>query len=474
MIFIFFLISLPITVGDIAPNPPSKNSDCDPDEPPEDVDMCPALPPSPPSNVRLKQDASGGAVTITWNQSKGDKKAEPIVYKVERISLNASEPQLICDDLVDEPPLECVDDGQLADGTDSPLAYGQSYIYRVYALNGDDSTIAVGVSNPATADITTLQFVPNVSPSDAGEAGPQPGDESQPEDDDSVVISEPDDSPDAQPEPIAPEASPATSPAPDVTISVSVPTSANEQSMACSVSDESAAGDDLLADLGSAAGGTQSLGCREQSGQTVEEFDVEVDYTLEFEGEELEDADLYAYDGNDWEEIDTKNVSEQNAARENGESSDERNLVKYASAKRIKGANKTKFSLKSKKSLKLAVVKSKRDGGIPLAVKVAIPLALVTATSALVVSRRQQLASVLSGPKPADLDLMPVKQGSVVAAPAQLEAPVAKPAVVSESEPPTAHEPAAITPDSDKGLGIHHNEVIIVPTQSPSGDDHEN
>lgn len=315
-------------VDDSASDP--EGGECDPDIEECDGGQTDDTPPSAPTNLKATQDKSG-SIVLTWDASVGDPKDEEITYTVDKFIQGQNEPES-----TDTPDLNWTDDSEDID-------YPQVYIYRVTASDADGNT-----SNSVSVTVQAEQPTPNVPVSVNGQEASQQ----------QVANLAPGSS--IAPNSVAP-LGPVEIKHEGSQLSVEIPAGSASKPLSCDIATGDNSGEDVLADLGSEAAGGDKLLCRDSDGQQVEEFGEDVELTLDVDESELSgDEELYGYDGNDWEQIDTvsgdediSNVSSDKPAENKG------TLVYTAASKgKVKGA-KTRFKVKTKKPMKLAVVKPK-------------------------------------------------------------------------------------------------------------------
>ncbi len=392
-------------------------TDCNP-ETNEDEDgdplMCPALPPSPPGNVTAIQDDAGN-IQITWQASSVPPIAGDVTYDVYRTNGGTKVIIESCEDTEATLPtnadpnnptdpsngLNCEDDGTTTNGVSGgpefPLAYPSTYTYEVYAKTGDDDERAIGISTPGLVQITTTPLTPDVIAELSSDGATE---EETEEEVDSTEDDDPEELVDEEADLDKEEVPKVIIKAQESGAVVSIPVSAHKKNMACALNEYSDDYDDMLDEYGDAEK-VYGLTCREEDGDMVDQFDEEVEYEFEFDESEFDEDDgLYAFDGVDWEEVSTDGTKS-------------KGRVKYASAKRVKGDKTTKFTMRSKSPLRLAIMGNNDDRRIPLIVYVAVPLAVSAVAGALIVSRRQQ-RNAMKVAYMSDVDLQPLPSSEPV------------------------------------------------------------
>lgn len=341
---------------------------------PDRLDMCTALPPSPPTDLKATQNDAGD-VTVTWADSTAPSEAGSVFYDIYRKSGETR--HLLESDIergIPDPatgqlaPLEFLDDGTVTglDDTEIGLAFGTEYVYEVVAKTGDDIDRAIGVSVAGTLSFTPVAPKINVS-EDAFDEDDLPetyGEESLLDEDVDIIDIE------YMPDEILED---------DIDVYLYMPYD-EEGGMSCTITKENAGADGSLASVGTATTDIYSPSCRDEEGNLMDDFGQDYELIIEFDEDEFdEDSDLYGYDGVGWEEISL-----------DGDSS--KGLVKYASAKKVKGKNdrKIRIRLATAQDLRIVLVKSGESRQLPLLVAMAIPLTIGAAVGALIISRRQQ------------------------------------------------------------------------------------
>ncbi len=347
-----------------ADNPPEDCAidPCDGDNPPDDCneDMDP---PTVPASLSAQQDPSG-SIVLSWGKSTGNPPEEEVKYIVERYEAGNENPE----------EFEALG-AEYLDKQD--LKYPKEYTYNIYSVDLNDNT-----SDAASVTIVTQPPEANVS-REIGQQQESPNDNGQPQPD-----------------------NPAESPSipissPSLPVTVNIPTNAHPEPMACAVG-ETGDDSDLLTSIGDTVVDPSQLVCREEDGELVEDFDEELETEIELEDEEIEDSELYVFDGTDWQEV---------SADEDGESKVEGTLAQYASAKREKGVKgaKSKLKVKSKKPIKLAVIK-RTNSNASKAIFILPPLVLLAGGAWYVLRRRQVVPALNETPGLKDIDLMPIKR----------------------------------------------------------------
>lgn len=323
-------------------------------------------PPTAPSNLRAEQD-SAGSIVLVWDAANGNPNGEVVSYDVERLDANST----------DGGELETVSETRWKDGEE--IKYPQEYTYRVYAKDDEDNA-----SEAATVTITTTPLVTNVPGSGANAASPQGGEESG-----------------SQNQPAAPPTV-ITNPN-NGAVSVSIPAGAISEPAACAVGE--ANGDDSsLEGLGEVVVSPQEVDCRKQNGEEVDEFEADVETDVEVDEEAIDgddELDLYAFDGTDWVEVPT-------SEDEDGEGRPEDSTAEYTSAKLVKGEKgkrKAKYTVKSKKPTKLAVMKKKQEKGGLSPIFIIPPIILLGSGVAFILYRKQLIFSPVRSYPNGDVDL---------------------------------------------------------------------
>ncbi len=364
-------------------------------------------PPTAPSNLKAEQD-SAGSIVLVWDAANGNPNGEAVSYDVERLDANST----------DGGELETVTETRWKDQEE--IKYPQEYTYRVYAKDDEDNA-----SEAAIVTFTTTPLVTNVPGPAADAATPQGGEESGSQNQAAApptVITNPNNG----------------------AVSVNMPAGAVSQPAACAVGE--ANGDDSsLEGLGEIVVSPQEVACRAQNGDEIEEFETEVETDVEIDEEEIDgddELDLYAFDGTDWVEVPTSDD-------EDGEERPEDSTADYTSAKLVKGEKgkkKAKYTVKSKKPTKLAVMKKKQEKGGFNPIFVIPPIILLGSGVAFILYRKQLIFSSAKSYPNGDVDLMLTPRAPEITpvAPGQPEEIIAMPtAELPQTEPLPDIEPPA-------------------------------
>lgn len=276
-------------------------------------------PPSTPEKVTL-EEVGPGAIKVNWSASTDDS-GEPPTYTVERAGTDGSWEEV-------DALIEGTEISDVIEDDEGNKIYEGEYTYRVIAEDGDGDTS--DYSSPAP--IKTGKFKPVVPADSQGEEG------------------------NGEPTNLA------TS---DQTTGVTIPDNAVNEALDCSVATGAIGDSGQSGNIGEIQGSTQNLVCREEDGDLVENFDEDVEYSLDMENSLVsEDTELYGFDGEDWVEIET---DDEEYLEDDG------TTLEYTSAKRVKG-DKTTFKVKSKKPMILAIID--RHNPSPV-VKIAIATTLL-------------------------------------------------------------------------------------------------
>lgn len=253
-------------------------------------------PPSAPRNLKAEQDRSG-SITLRWEAAVGDPANETVTYSVER-AIKGSDNQA---DLLDfTESLSSLDDSDT-------LEYPQTYIYMVVAAddNGNESP-------PATVEITTVKPAANLGIQSL---------------DDSTTTANQDSA---------------------ATLAVD---SNLDTALACDVSTSSSEGIDLLDSLGPVVGEVYTPVCRDDSGDIYNQFDENIDLSVEYDSIEAEgDATLYGFDGTDWQAI---------------SDSGQKSSLPYSTVTKTTKLGKTTYKITTKRPFAVALVSGKQKPPVP-------------------------------------------------------------------------------------------------------------
>lgn len=367
---------------------------CNDDDEDEDNDCPPdTSPPSRPSNFRAVQDGSG-SIALSWDASIGDPVGEEITYYIERIDKDSpDDAEDVGDDVISS--LHVLD---VADN----LEYPKNYIYQIYAEDDEANP-----SEIATTEITTTPpegFV-TVTPDTNTESNP-------PDNNPASVTGEPsvDDNADIDEDVTSIESDDG-----DALLLMSDEALEDDEELACSVSDSDSSGDEMLADIGTVVGEKYTPVCREEDGDTDDEFEDDVDFSIEADEDELtDDTELYGYDGTDWEEIPTSFVSEKTGAKKQNP----KGVLKYSSAKKYrfktaaankKGDTKITYTVSTNKLFAVALVDKKSQPPAFLKPVLSITLLGLAIFGARLIMRRQLGFEPNNEYPYGDIDLRPMQ-----------------------------------------------------------------
>ncbi len=368
-------------------------SDIDPDEGDDFGDENEDLgSPTAPGGLTAVQDASG-SVSVTWQASTGDPVGENVSYSVQRTIKNSTDdPEDIGDTTTDLSVLDTSDN----------LEYPQTYVYIVSAFDENDNT-----SDESTVEITTTPLASNVAaavdPTAADPAADTTAeDPTAPDPTDSTTATDPT----TDPTDTATDTTTNTTTinSPDQQATLVIPDGATSEPLSCSVSSTDSTGADLLADIGTVVGDTAQPVCRDDTGNVVDDFTEEVDMTLEEDNSDItDDTDLYGFDGTDWEKIPADTVKSSSDSTKTETTAGKGN-IKFSSANKVKNGHKTKYTVKSKRIVKLALVDRRGSSINPATPIVSLMLLLVLGVAARIIVQRRLAESY--NPSYSDADLM--------------------------------------------------------------------
>lgn len=310
---------------------PGLEPDTDPDAPDDPIpaEEKDKTPPPKPTNVRVEA-AESGTPEISWDEVKPDTREdnelENIQYKVDRILNGDPNAQTITvANGLEEPKF--TDDKE---GSQDPAKIPASYTYYVYAV---DDAVPVNLSKPSVQEITLVLQTPQVPAATASTPNPPAelqGNNSQQRQIPFTTV--------------------------DGTTRINIQAGAGgTTALACAIVNRESTAPDTANLQGEAVVTTIGLDCRGDQGEEKEELETEVEYEIEVEDTLVsDDTDVYAYDGTDWEEIDTDETIDEGETLDD-EQFEEDTTVGKVKAGRVKG-DKTKFKVKSKRILTLAII----------------------------------------------------------------------------------------------------------------------
>ncbi|MDL2363157.1 MAG: hypothetical protein QFB86_02110 [Patescibacteria group bacterium] len=324
--------------------------------------------PTTPTNLSAFQD-NAGKISINWDGSVGNPVNETVVYGVTRVEEGAVdvEPDTVSDpENLPAPTGLSVSDNEKGDDTE----YGKNYIYSVTAYDLDENDTIHNASTPATVILHTRPLDPNIEGDQNGNGDTADAtDSSTPSVKPAVEISSAD----------------------DRTV-MKVSPGDSDTDLSCTVTDYAAGSNDTLPSLGTPVDNVYKPACSGPNGNNDEDFVNDVEISISEDSSDG-NADLYGYDGTDWELISTDEVD--TAAADDDPTNDgyhkapDGSTLHYTGVKKIKGKSKTVFTIKTKHLVAFALVKRHSNTTPPKVLSATLAVMTVAGIVAVTIVRRR-------------------------------------------------------------------------------------